>query len=72
MCEDEGTRSGVRTAEVARCGSGGKETVGLCQWFRWEIVDDKVGEDDERDARESSPGRKLRGGKVTGRRDTGR
>ena len=36
-------------------------------------VDDKVGEDDERDARESSPqpGRRLRGGKVTGHRDTG-
>ena len=36
-------------------------------------VDDKVGKD-TRDARESSPqpGRKLRGGKVTGRRKTGR
>ena len=36
-------------------------------------VDDKVGEDDERDARESSPqpGRRLRGGKVTGHRETG-
>ena len=35
---------------------------------------DKVGEDDERDARESSlqPGRRLRGGKVTGPRETGR
>ena len=35
---------------------------------------DKVGEDDERDARVSSPqpGRRLRGGKVTGRRETGR
>ena len=33
-----------------------------------------MGEDDERDARESSPqpGRRLRGGKVTGRRETGR
>ena len=33
----------------------------------------KVGEDDERDARESSPqrGRRLRGGKVTGHRETG-
>ena len=30
-------------------------------------VDDKVGESDEKDARESSsqPGRRLRGGKVT-------
>ena len=37
-------------------------------------VDDKVGEDDERDARESSPqpGMWLIGGKVTGRRETGR
>ena len=37
------------------------------------IVDDKVGKD-TRDARESSPqpGRKLRGGKVTCRRETGR
>ena len=35
---------------------------------------DKVGEDDERDARKSSPqpGRRLRGGKVTGRKETGR
>ena len=34
---------------------------------------DKMGKDDERDARESSPqpGRRLRGGKVTGRRETG-
>ena len=33
-----------------------------------------MGEDDERDARESSPqpGRRLREGKVTGRRETGR
>ena len=33
-----------------------------------------MGEDDERDARESSPqpGRRLRGGKVTERRETGR
>ena len=37
-------------------------------------VNDKVGEDNERDARESLPqsGRRLRGGKVTGRRETGR
>ena len=37
-------------------------------------VYDKLGEDDERDARESSPqpGRRLRRGKVTGRRETGR
>ena len=33
-----------------------------------------MGEDDDRDAWESSPqpGRRLRGGKVTGRRETGR
>ena len=61
MCEDEGTRGGVGTAETVR-GSGGKGRGGLCQWFRWGTVDDKVGEDDERDARESSPqrGRRLR------------
>ena len=37
-------------------------------------VDDKVWEDNERDARESScqPWRRLRGGNVTGRRETGR
>ena len=37
-------------------------------------VDNKVVEDGERDARESSPhpGKRLRGGKVTGRRETGR
>ena len=37
-------------------------------------VDDKVGEDDDRDAKESSPqpGRRLRGGKVTYHRETGR
>ena len=38
-------------------------------------VDDKVGGgDDERDAREISPqpGRRLRGGRVTGRRETER
>ncbi|KAI0242373.1 hypothetical protein LSAT2_013645 [Lamellibrachia satsuma] len=52
---------------------GGKGAVRLCQWFWWGTVDDNVGEDDERDARESSPqpGRRLRGGKVTGRRETG-
>ena len=37
-------------------------------------LDDKVGEDDEKDARESShqTGRRLRGNKVTNRRETGR
>ena len=44
-------------------GSGGGQTA-----------DDKVGEDDDRDARESSlqPGRRPRGDKLTGRRETGR
>ena len=43
----------------------GREQVGT--------MDDKVGEDDERDARESSPQpvRGLRGGKVTGCREIG-
>ena len=70
MCQVEGTKGGVGTAEAARCGIGDKETGGLCQWFRWGTVG---GEDDERDARESSPqpGRRLRGGKVTGSRETG-
>ena len=37
-------------------------------------VNDKVGESDERDARENSPqsGRRLRGGKVTGWKEAGR
>ena len=46
---------------------------------RGETIDDKMGEDDERDARESSPqpGKRLSGGKVKGRkeerrRETGR
>ena len=74
MFDDEGTGSGVRTAEAARCGSGGKGAGGLCQWFWWGGRVDKVGEDDERGVKVSSPqhGRRLRGGKVTGRRDTGR
>ena len=44
MCEDEGTRGGDGTAEAARCGIGGKGRGGLCQWFRWGGVNDKVGE----------------------------
>ena len=35
MCEHEGTRGGDETAEVARCGTGGKGRGGLSQWFRW-------------------------------------
>ena len=52
----------------------GREQVGCASGSGGGTVDDKVGEDDERDARESSPqpGRRLRGGKVTGRRETGR
>ena len=59
-------------AEAACCVNGGKGAGELCQWLG--TVDNKVGEDDERDARESSPqsGRRLRRGKVTGRRETGR
>ena len=72
MCEDEGTRGRDGTADAACCGIGGKGRCGLCQWFRWGTVDDKVGEGDKEDARESSPqpGRRLRGGKVTGRKET--
>ena len=72
MYEYEGTRGGVGTAEAARCGNGGKGTSGFCERFR--SVNDKVGEDDDRDARESSPhaGRRLKGGKVTCRKKTGR
>ena len=52
----------------------GREQVGCGSGSGGGTVDDKVGEDDERDARGSSPqpGRRLRGGKVTGRRETGR
>ena len=52
----------------------GREQVGCASGSGEGTVDDKVGEDDKRDARESSPqpGRRLRGGKVTGRRETGR
>ena len=52
----------------------GREQVGCVSGSGGGTVDDKVGVDNERDARESSPqpGRRLRGGKVTGRRETGR
>ena len=52
----------------------GREQAGCSSGSGGGTVDDKVWEDDERDARESSPqsGRMLRGGKMTGRRDTGR
>ena len=43
MCEDEGIRGRVGTAETDRCGIGGKGRGGLCQWFRWGTVNDKVG-----------------------------
>ena len=50
----------------------GREQVGCTSGSGGGTVDDKVGEDNERDARESSPryGRRLRGGKVTGHRET--
>ena len=50
----------------------GREQVGCASGSGGGTVDDKVGEDDEIDARESSPqpGRRVRGGKVTGRRET--
>ena len=73
MCKDEGRleveMEQLRQLFVALMGRGG-----LCQWFRWGTVDDKVGEGEEKDARDSSPqpGRRLRGGKVTGRTETGR
>ena len=51
----------------------GREQGGCASSSGGGTVDDKVGKD-TRDARESSPqpGRKLRGGKVTRRRETGR
>ena len=61
MCKDEGTRGGDGTAEV------GREEVGCASGSAVGSVDDKVGEGDKNDAKESSlqPGRRLRGGKVT-------
>ena len=52
----------------------GREQVGCASGSSGVTIDDKVGEDDERDARESSPQsvRRLKGGKLTGRRETGR
>ena len=52
----------------------GREQAGCASGSSGGTVDDKVGEDDERDTRENSPqpGRRLRGGKVTGLRETGR
>ena len=52
----------------------GRVEVGCASGSGGGTVDDKVGEDDERDARESSPqpGRRLKVGKVTGRKETGR
>ena len=51
----------------------GREQAGCASGSGGGTVD-KVGEDDERDARVSSPqpGRRWRGGKVTGYRETGR
>ena len=52
----------------------GREQVGCASGSSGGTVGDKVREDDERDARESSPqpGRRLRGVKVTGCRETRR
>ena len=52
----------------------GREQVGCASGSGGGTVDDKVREDNERDARESSPqpGRRLRRCKVIGRRETGR
>ena len=52
----------------------GREQVGCASGSGRGTVDYKAGEYDERDARESSPqpGRRLRGGAVTGCRETGR
>ena len=49
----------------------GREQVGCASGSGGWTVYSKVGEDDERDARKSSPqpGSRLRGGKVTGRRE---
>ena len=51
----------------------GREQVDCASGSGGGTVDDKVGEDDERDAKERSPqsGMRLRGGKVTGHRETG-
>ena len=47
---------------------------GSSQWFEWELANDKEGGCDERDARENSlhTGRRLSGGKMTGRKERGR
>ena len=52
----------------------GREEVGCASGSGGGTVDDKVGEGDEKDARESSPqpGIRLRGVKVTRRKEIGR
>ena len=52
----------------------GREDVGCVSGSGGGTLDDKVEEDDERDARESSPQhvRRLMRGKVTGQKETGR
>ena len=69
MKELEGELDQLRLLVVAMVG---REQVGCASGSGGGTVDDKVGED-ERDDRESSPqpGRRLRGGKVTGHRKTG-
>ena len=59
----------LRQLIVARIG---REEVGCANCSGGETVDDKAGEDDERDSRESSPqsGRRLRGSKMTDHKET--
>ena len=52
-CSNWGTSSSPGVRSPTCCGNGGKGTGGLSSGFNGGIVDDKVGEDDERDARES-------------------
>ena len=73
MGESEGTRGGHAAVEAARCALVGREEVDCACGSGEETANKKVGEGDERDARESLPhtGRTLRRGKVTGRKETG-
>ena len=73
MYGDEGTRGGVgRDERLLVVAMVGREQKGFAGNSGGGTVDYKVGKD-KRDARESSlqPGRKLRRGKVTCRRETG-
>ena len=50
----------------------GREEVGCASGSGGGTVEDKVGEDDEIDVSSHLPGRRLREGKVTGRKETRR